>query len=189
MLAIGTSLTFLLYTACTIYATPLPKQPPGLLTNPLQNDALPAISSNTTLKLMANASSPLNASEYAIRCHTSPVPVAMADYYEAVQKILIRDDAMVPLNFEIGPAPDTSFRWLGGQASIAFFSLQPLVTDEMPIILVAHVAALIADECISGEGGHAAGGYAHIGSHRGIVGVTVGSPVATFNEGYEDVMA
>ena len=96
---------------------------------------------------------------------------------------------MIPLSFEIGPTPDTSFRWLGGQAAIAFFNLQPLLTAEMPIILVAHVASLIADECIIGTEAHNAGGYAHVGMNRGMVGVTVGSPGIGSYEEYEGAVA
>lgn len=95
----------------------------------------------------------------------------MADYYEAVQQILIRDDAIVPRRFELGPSGEKQFKWRGGQCVIGFFDNQPLLTDAIPIVLVAHVAALIANDCINEAKGYG-GGYAHIGPNLGFVAVT-----------------
>lgn len=44
----------------------------------------------------------------------------------------------------------------------------PLFRDSFPIISVAHVAALIADRCITEENGYA-GGWARAGPRRGLV--------------------
>lgn len=47
----------------------------------------------------------------------------------------------------------------------------PLRTDAYPIIVVAHVAALIANECIAGQRG-IMDGWAEIGPNKGRVVVT-----------------
>lgn len=173
MPAILTSLTFLYFTASTIYAATLPKQSSGLWTNALEDEFLPTVNSNASLGLVANASSLLNASEFFIECLTGPPtrqPIPMADYYEAVQQILTRDDALVPRRFDLGPTFDKQFRWRGGQSVILFFDHRPLLTDAIPIIVVAHVAALISNDCITGARGYN-GGLAQISPSNGFVAV------------------
>ncbi|KAF6218140.1 hypothetical protein HO133_006099 [Letharia lupina] len=172
MRAIVLSLAYLFYTARTTFAVAFPKQSSGLWTNAPEDDTLPATSGNTTLRLEPNPSALLNVSALTITCLTEPPPrqpITLAAYYEAVQKILIRDDAFFPRRFELGPG-GKNLRWQGGQCVIAFFNNQPLKTDAIPIILVAHVAALIANECITEAKGYL-GGVAQIGPSRGTVGV------------------
>ena len=174
MLAIFMNLALLFYTARTTYAATLPKQSSGLWTNALKDDTLPTVRSNTTLGLVTNASSVLNASEFFIECSIeSPTrrPIPIADYYEVVQQILIRDDALVPRRFNLGPSYDKQLHWRAGQCVIFFFDHRPMLTDAIPIIVVAHVAALIANDCITGARGYK-GGTAQVGLNSGFVAVT-----------------
>lgn len=174
-------LLFLFYTARTICAAAIPKHLFGLLASFSEGDALPTIRSNATLGLAFDASLLLNASDFAITCfiaspHLRSIP--KIDYYEAVEKILIRDDALVPKRFELGPGGRgrRNFLWRGGDCDIDFFNPEPLRTDAFPIILIAHVAALIADECLTEAKGYL-GGHSNMGPTRGVVSVINPNPL------------
>ncbi|KAM0805894.1 hypothetical protein BDR22DRAFT_816765 [Usnea florida] len=165
----------LLHTVRTMTATAVPYQSSDVWSEALQGVVLPNTSSNTTLGLVLGESPLLNASEMKITCLATTRayrPILINDYYQAVQQILIRDDALLPQHFRLGPegSERQDYHWQGGQAIIAFFSSQALRTDAFPIILVAHVAALIADTCVTTARGYL-GGYARIGPNRGSVGV------------------
>ena len=165
----------LVYPVRTMTATATPYQSSDVWAEALQGIVFPNTNSNITLGLVLDASPLLNSSALKITClATSRAyrPILMADYYEAVQQILIRDDALLPQHFRLGPegSERQDYHWQGGQAAIAFFSGQPLRTDAFPIVLVAHVAALIADTCITEARGYL-GGYARIGPNKGTVGV------------------
>ena len=165
----------LVYTVRTMTATATPYQSSDVWAEALQGIVLPNTNSNTTLGLALDASPLLNASGLAVTCLAKTRayrPILVTDYYQAVQQILIRDDALLPQHFRLGPEGSVrqDYYWQGGQAAIAFFSSQPLRTDAFPIIVVAHVAALIADNCVTEAQGHL-GGYARIGPNRGTVGV------------------
>ena len=88
----------------------------------------------------------------------------MANYYEAVQKILVRRDAMVPNPYP----PFAQTIWNGGAAGtedvcfIVLINRKSRVTDPFPIITVAHVAAVIARMCVTQEYGFL-GGFASLG--------------------------
>ena len=124
-----------------------------------------------------NASSLLKNSDIKVTCFDDVPdlkPINMANYFEAVQQILIRDDALVPRQFYLGPSPNDKWKWVGGRDSddeqclVVLANELPLLTDLFPIILVAHVAAQIAESCITAGKGYK-GGYAHPGPHRGVV--------------------
>ena len=165
----------LIYTVRTMTAMAIPYQSSDVWAEALRGVVFPNTSSNTTLGLVLDASPLLISSGLTITClATSRAyrPVLMTDYYQAVQQILIRDDALLPQHFRLGPEGSRrqDYYWRGGQTAIAFFNGQPLRTDAFPIILVAHIAALIADACVTEAQGYL-GGYARIGPNRGTVGV------------------
>ena len=99
-------------------------------------------------------------------------PTTKAYYLEAVQKILVRLDAFYPRIFFLGPV--RRFIWSGGpfgsaeECGIVLGNQRLEFTAKFPFILVAHVAALIAEECINEENGYA-GGWAAQGPRMGIV--------------------
>ena len=146
--------------------------------NSSQTHLLPSI--NTTIpdhSIPSNAS--LVASNLDITCFDNVpdfLPVTMANYFAAVQQILIREDALVPRPFYLGPSPEVRWEWTGGatgddhQCIIVLFNTRPLLTDPFPIMLIAQVAAMIADDCITARKNYA-GGMASPGVGRGIVAV------------------
>ena len=165
----------LVFTMRTMAATAAPSQSSDVWTEALRGVVLPNTDSNTTLGLVLDASPLLNTSGFKITCLAKTRdyrPILISDYYQAVQQILIRDDALLPQHFRLGPEGSVrqDYYWQGGQAAIAFFNRQPLRTDAFPIIAVAHVAALIADNCVTEAQGYL-GGYARVGPNRGTVGV------------------
>ena len=167
-------LAFFLHTAHTTYAATLPEQSSDLWANVIEDDSLPTAISNTTLGLVPTASS-LSDVYIAVTCLLpAPTrrPVFLAEYYAAVQQILIREDALVPRRFELGPAGSgaRNFDWRAGHCVIGFFDLKLVVTNSFPIIVVAHVAALIARDCLTPAKGFL-GGVARIGPDMGIVGI------------------
>lgn len=165
----------LVYTVRTTTATATPYQSSDIWAEALRGVVVPNTNSNATLGLVLDASPQLYTSGLAITCLAKTRgyrPILMDDYYQAVQQILIRDDALLPQHFRLGPEGSVrqDYYWQGGQAAIALFSGQPLRTDAFPIIVVAHVAALIADKCVTEAEGYL-GGYARVGPNRGSVGV------------------
>ena len=100
----------------------------------------------------------------------------MANYFAAVQQILIREDALHPRPFYLGPSLDVRWEWKGGDRGddhrciIVLYNKQPLLTDMFPLMLIAQVAAMIAERCIT-AGASYAGGWASPGVGRGIVAV------------------
>lgn len=80
----------------------------------------------------------------------------------------------VPRWFCLGPLADLKWKWFGGARGeeygcvIVLGSKLVLVTDESPLALVAHVAALIASKCITVSRAYA-GGYASPAPIRGVV--------------------
>ena len=126
-----------------------------------------------------NASSLLNASDIDVKCFVPDQdfsPTSLPSYHEAVQQILLRADAMVPRQFYLGLKPEDQWKWSAGlgehdKCTITFANLQPVLTDKFPIILVAHIAALVADECLTEAKGFM-GGYASPGPRKGFVAVS-----------------
>ena len=125
----------------------------------------------------SNASLSLNASNLEISCFDhvpSFLPVNMANYFAAVQQILLREDALVPRPFYLGPSLEMRWEWKGGaigddrRCIIVLYNKLPLLTDKFPIILIAQVAAMIADRCITAATSYA-GGWASPGVGRGVV--------------------
>ena len=142
------------------------------------NPITPSQSLLSSVKL--NASSFLNVSAIRIECfNIGPdfSPTSLFSYYEAVQQILLRDDALVPRQFFLGPKAEDKWIWSAGsgqfvhKCTITFANLQPLLTDKFPIVLVAHVAALITDKCVT-EAEDFMGGWASAGPGRGVVAVS-----------------
>ncbi|CAD6592205.1 MAG: hypothetical protein ASARMPREDX12_005884 [Alectoria sarmentosa] len=171
-------LTSLLYLMIPIFAVVPPVHAVALSANMLSNSLSITSGGNLWLDFKLSASF-LNASNPTIVCFDTirgVKSINMANYFEAVQQVLIRDDAIVPRQFNLGPTRDRQFNWLGGptgdkhEAVIVLSYTEPLLTALFPIILVAHVAALIANECITEAKGYA-GGWASLGPTRGSVGV------------------
>ena len=100
----------------------------------------------------------------------------MANYFAAVQQILLREDALVPRHFYLGPSLEMRWEWTGGasgddhRCTIMLFNKQPLLTDIFPLVLIAQVGAMIADRCITAASSYA-GGWASPGVGRGVVAV------------------
>ena len=126
-----------------------------------------------------NASLSIDASNLEISCfdHVPTfLPVNMANYFAAVQQILLREDALVPRPFYLGPSLDVRWEWTGGaidddrRCIIVLYNKLPLLTDMFPIILIAQVAAMIADKCITAASSYA-GGWASPGVGRGVIAV------------------
>ena len=160
------------FVSCCIYilsivsapsAAPPLSQPDAAPTSASDNFLLSALVSNLTSGANNNLSSPNDVSFYPIRCfELPPAPprperVALVDYYEAVQKTLVRVDSMIALPRTFGPIANPDYTWTGGTCQILLWAPETIVTDPFPIILVAHVAALIADKCLHEDTDHLGG--------------------------------
>ena len=179
MYATALILFSLCYLMITTHAVVVPVASGALWAGMLSNSDPTELNQNPMPDLETNASSQLGASGIKVSCFENIPginPTTTFNYYQAVQKILIRDDALVPRNFYLGPSPEQRWRWSGGlvrggfECTIALGNQQPLLTDLFPVILVAHVAALIAKECITEVKGFV-GGWASPGPGRGVVAV------------------
>ena len=73
---------------------------------------------------------------------------------------------MTPLSKDIGPSATNPFTWRSPTCVIALGNGHQIVTPAYPVILVAHVAALIAKECRYGQRGFL-GGTVRLGGDRG----------------------
>lgn len=74
----------------------------------------------------------------------------MNEYYETVDRILIRDDAMTPEQGFLGPpVPGYSYSWTADNCKIGFGARTSTRTQPLPITVAAQVAALVAKECIT----------------------------------------
>ena len=149
---------------------------------------------NTTISdiRLNNASSlSLTESNYGLSCFDELedfLPINMANYFAAVQQILPRDDALVPRPFYLGPSLESRWQWTGGESwddhrcNIVLFSKKPLLTDAFPLMLIAQVAARVADKCITAERSYA-GGWGSPGIGRGIVAVVNAENMAGRGDG------
>ena len=81
----------------------------------------------------------------------------MDDYYRSVDQILVREDAMTPREWVLGPTHTQQFEWREGTCRIVLMAGLIIRTTPFPVILVAHVAALIAKECITEAHGYRGG--------------------------------
>ncbi len=165
------------YLVIATYAIAPPVDPTtSLWANMLSNSDPVPLTSNPVIDVKLNASSFLNVSETVVSCFINSQEYKathMANYFVAVQQILTRDDALTPRQFYLGPSPDLRWKWTGDlgdgySCTIVLANKKPLLTDPFPIVLVAHVAALIAQGCITEEKGYA-GGWASAGPERGVV--------------------
>ena len=150
---------------------------PQAQSNSLPLDLLSQI--NTTRSTVQNNASSLDASDIVISCLDQVpgfLPVIMANYYAAVQQILILEDALESRQYYLGPSREMRWEWAGGttrddhRCTIVLFNKEPLLTDAFPLVLIAHVGAMIADRCITRVRGYS-GGWASAGTGRGIVAV------------------
>ena len=97
----------------------------------------------------------LNASYHLgeIKCFTSTSlskRVVLDDYYRTVDQILLREDAMIPRQWVLGPSRARSVIWEKNGCSVILTAEKSIRTQQpFPIILVAHVAASIAKKCIT----------------------------------------
>ena len=164
----------------TSYAILPPAQSEASMISILSSDDTVTPSESLLSNVKLNASSFLNVSAIKIDCFNMGGdlgPTSLFSYYEAVQQILLRDDAMVPRQFFLGPKAEDQWHWSAGsgeyvhKCTITFANLQPLLTEKFPIVLVAHIAALITDKCVTEEEKFM-GGWASAGSGRGVVAVS-----------------
>lgn len=152
-------------------------QPDAFWADMLSSSNRITTNTSSTLEIHTNASS-TTAIDQRIRLSCFDAqdfnPTSKANYFDAVQKILRRGDALVSRPYYLGPSPRLRWQWFGGPKGderacrIVLGSQSPRLTDEFPLILVAHVAALIADRCVTEENGYA-GGWASAGPRMGLV--------------------
>ena len=174
MYAGGLSCISFLYSLIAFYAIIPQTQPRSVWADILSINGANAPVINSTSKM-----SLLNASSPEVSCFDNIPgfkPVNMANYFAAVQQILVREDAFVQRQFYLGPTHGVRWEWRGGargdahECVVVLFNKDPLLTDAFPIMLIAHVAALIADVCITERRSYA-GGWASPGNNRGLVAV------------------
>ena len=170
----------LCYFTITTYAAVPQAQPSALRADMLSSSDRTTLNDSSTLHISTNASSSsLILPEIGVSCFDARDfrPTSKINYFAAVQEILTRQDVLVPRLFYLGPDPRLRWEWLGGtmrgderECGIVLANQLPLTTDAFPLVLVAHVAALIADRCVTEENGYA-GGWASPGPDRGVVTV------------------
>ena len=127
-----------------------------------ENGNLAAESSNNTLRIDTNTFPALNASNDVgeIQCHQDRGNygrIVMDEYYGTVDQILIREDAMIPQEWNLGPSPWQHNIFSKGRCKILLTASTNLRTPAFPIIYVAHVAAVIANNCITEAHGYRGG--------------------------------
>ena len=167
--------TLLFYFTITIHASAPQAQSGNMYADMLSSSDGITLNGNSTLSLInINTPSNLSIPQITVSCFDPSdfQPTSKAYYLEAVQKILIREDAFLPRIFFLSPIQ--RFLWEGGpwgdpkECGIVIGNQRPMFTDYFPFILIAHVAALIAEQCINEENGYA-GGWASPGYRKGIV--------------------
>lgn len=127
-----------------------------------ENGILAAESSNNTLRIDTNTFPALNASTDVAEIECFPPrdrfgSVVMDDYYGAVDQILVRADAMIPQEWILGPTPAQSYISRTGRCKISLWASTNLRTPPFPVIYVAHVAAVIAQHCVTEAHGYRGG--------------------------------
>ena len=180
MYSITITLLSVFFLTNATYAILPPAQNEASMINLLSSDYPVPPSESLLSNVKLNASSLLNVSAIKIDCFNVGRefrPTSLFSFYEAVQQILLRNDAMVPRQFFLGPKSEDQWKWAAGsgeyvhKCTITFANLRPLLTDKFPIILVAHIAALITDKCVTEEEKFM-GGWASAGPGRGVVAVS-----------------
>ena len=73
----------------------------------------------------------------------------MEDYYGAVDQILVRADAMISREWILGPTHTQHIEWREGTCRIVLLAGTTVRTPPFPVILAAHVAALVAKQCVT----------------------------------------
>lgn len=117
-------------------------------------------SNNATLRVDSDTFPALNSSNSPIRCYAPPLPpdmVVINDYYRAVDKILVREDAMIPREWYPGPMPSQRVTWTTGTCRIELWAEKYTRTPPFPVIYIAHAAAVIARECLTEAHGYRGG--------------------------------
>lgn len=155
-------LSYLTTTICAI-SSALQTENPSLVS--LESDILARGSSkNDSLHLNPDNFPAFNASTFLIEVTCSPSTdptryprVVVDDYYEAVDQILTREDAMVPRQWVLGPHVWQTLVWQSGRCRIGLGATTLMRTRAFPIILAAHMAALVAKECVTEAKGYAGG--------------------------------
>ena len=130
--------------------------------DPFENGNLAAESNNNTLRIDTNTVPALNASnhEIEIRCFQDRGGygrIVMDEYYGALDQILIREDAMIPQEWNLGPDPWQHRSFSKGRCKIVLTASTSLRTPPFPVINIAHVAAVIANHCITEAHGYRGG--------------------------------
>ena len=78
------------------------------------------------------------------------LPIVMDDYYKAIQKILITPDATIPHQWFLANDPDHTIRWYSNTCGI-FLGARDFGEFWIAPVEVAHIAAIIADDCLTDE--------------------------------------
>lgn len=137
---------------------------------------------NETAYADFNSSTTLDAYSLQIICLTQPKPPArpifnrvnIEDYYRAVDKVLVLDNAMSDRTWNLGP--NAKAIWDFGGAVVGLKVPYPTTSEKFPPIVVAHAAALIARKCVTSYQGYLGGGtrfgrngqfYVIVGGKRG----------------------
>lgn len=110
-----------------------------------------------------NISTSLDAYYLKITCLTQPKPPArptfnrvnIEDYYRAVDKVLVLDNAMTDRVWNLGP--NRKAIWDYGGAVLGLQVPYPTASEKFPPIVVAHAAALIARKCVTSVQGYLGG--------------------------------
>lgn len=110
-----------------------------------------AINSSNILGINSEISTSLNLSAAPVHCFSPDQPqgrVIYNDYLLALEKIAVMRDAMQSRSWDLGPK---GRKWVSGRTAIGLrgpISRSPFVFQ---MIYVAHLAAMVAQECVTQE--------------------------------------
>lgn len=105
----------------------------------------------------------LYASRLDVKCFATPTPgaalrlrrIAVSDYFQAVQKIMVQDDAMISRLWNLGP--DATVQYVEKGVRIGMNVPWPPSPRRLQPIYIAHAAAVIAEKCLREETGYLGG--------------------------------
>ena len=128
-----------------------------------------------------NTTTPLYASKPDVQCWPTNVPghpvslrpVVVSDYFQAVHKRMVQDDAMIPRLWDLGR--DGIIQYVENEARVALKVPWPPSQQAFQPIIIAHMAALIADKCLREETGYF-GGRVYLYPGKSDFRVVVASP-------------
>lgn len=140
----------------------------------LNGPNLPSLNPSTTVSSDSNFSSSINLSNLGpIRCFQNPLapapptylPIKVDDYLEALEKIVVEDDALSILSWTF--RPNERKTWSSNRCQIAvgapFFAARTVSAAFQPVV-IAHLGAKFAQVCF--QPGRGLGGYVTFGEHQ-----------------------